>query len=123
VDALFKYKGFAFAAEYADRSTPSPIISVPLKRFVYKGNGYAIQASYLFKSNYEIAARYTTARPHTSIAALTPQVEDYTLAASKYLRRHRFKLQSDLTYQKNTWLISTVATDNILLRFQVEFGF
>ena len=55
-----------------------------------------MQAGYLFKSNYEIAARFTTLEYENITGALP--TEQYTLGASKYIVGHKLKVQSDISY-------------------------
>ncbi|MFC7357825.1 porin [Jejudonia soesokkakensis] len=108
VDAMFKYNGFSFMGEYTNRDADNPIATetngtpaldedgVPTGDVVLVGNGLNLQAGYLFKSNYEIAGRYTT----LSFEEITGQrnQEEYTLGLSKYIVGHKLKVQSDFTY-------------------------
>lgn len=127
VDFLAKYNGWAFAFEYLRRTSPNPITESPEGdiRYVYDGHGQNFQGSYLFKNNYEIAARFSEVRPDASIQDFEPRERNYTLGASKYLRGHRVKFQIDWTYFDNHWLIpeSPVAdSDGWQIRFQIEAG-
>lgn len=99
-DAMFKYNGFSFMGEYAKRTADQPIAldldSTPTGDVVLTGNALNLQAGYLFKSNYEIAARFTTVDFETVTATLPSQ--QYTLGASKYIVGHKLKVQSDISY-------------------------
>ncbi|SKC40483.1 porin [Ohtaekwangia koreensis] len=124
-DFLIKYNGWAFAAEYLRRTTPNPITTNEDgdQRFVYVGHGQNFQGSYLFKNNFELVGRYSQVRPDTDIQLLEEKIQQYTMGVSKYIRGHRLKLQSDLTYETNTWLSGTNADhNNWQLRFQIEAG-
>jgi phosphate-selective porin OprO/OprP len=51
------------------------------------------------------------------------RTRQYTVGASKYIRGHRLKLQTDLTYEQNTSLEGPVPEiNNWQLRFQIEAG-
>lgn len=125
MDFLFKYQGWAVATEFLRRDAIDPITmnSDGDERFVYVGHGENYQTSYLFKNNYEIVGRFSRVRPYSEIQHLTPEVKQFTVGASKYIRGHRLKLQSDLTYEKNNWLLdSTQDFNRWQLRFQIEAG-
>lgn len=126
-DALLKYNGWAFAAEFLKRSAVDPITQdandPSLEQHVFVGHGENYQSSYLFRNNYEIIARYSTVVPHPDIEEIEPQLEQYTLGATKYLRGHRVKLQTEFTYAKDSWALSDADDhDYFILRFQVEVG-
>ncbi|MCP9199401.1 OprO/OprP family phosphate-selective porin [Gramella sp. GC03-9] len=120
VDAVFKYRGFSFMGEYANRISGDPLARVPgesnVEYIVLEGEAFNMQAAYLFKNNYEIAARYTTNdyEDFTNVS----DVEQYTIGASKYIVGHKLKLQTDLSYttlNKNT--------DNLEWRIGFDFHF
>jgi hypothetical protein len=124
-DFLLKYNGWSFAAEYLRRTATDPITTNEDgdQRFVYVGHGQNFQGSYLFKNNFEIAGRYSQVRPDSDIQTLEEKIEQYTIGVTKYIRGHRLKLQSDLTYEENTWLTGNSANhNNWQLRFQIEAG-
>lgn len=119
-DAMFKYQGFSFMAEYANREAEDPIaIDVdgvtPTGAMVLTGNAVNLQAGYLFKNMYEIAGRFTKL---SLISTGNLTRKQYTLGASKYIVGHKLKVQSDLSY-------STMdgSSDSIDLRvgFDVHF--
>lgn len=124
-DFLFKYNGWSFATEYLNRSTTDPVTVNDLGdiRYVYEGQGFNTQGGYLFKNNFEIAARFSQVTPLSSIQIYEERTRQYTLGASKYIRGHRLKLQTDLTYEQNSWLRGPEPDhDNWQLRFQIEAG-
>ncbi|MDO1444759.1 porin [Rhodocytophaga aerolata] len=124
-DILFKYSGFALYAEYIKRDASNPLTYNADNdlRYVYEGTGLNIQASYMLPVYLEFAARYTAITPDKELEVATTATRQYTLAATRYVRWHRVKLQTDLTYQdvllKNDILNSK---DGWLFRFQVEVG-
>jgi hypothetical protein len=124
-DFLLKYNGWAFAAEYLRRNTDNPITVNDQgdQRYVFVGNGMNFQGSYLFKNNFELALRYSKVRPDINIQSLEERTRQYTVGASKYIRGHRLKLQTDLTYEQNHWLQGEAQEhNNWQLRFQIEAG-
>jgi phosphate-selective porin OprO and OprP len=125
VDFLFKHKGWSVAAEYLNRKANDPITinDDGDKRYVFIGHGQNLQGSYLFRNNFEVAGRYSQIRPDVEIQELEEKTEQYTMGATKYIRAHRLKIQSDLTYEHNTWLNNTNPDrNNWQLRFQIEVG-
>mgnify|MGYP003662865493 FL=1 len=119
-DAMFKYKGFAFMGEYANRTADKPIAveedGTATGDIVRVGDAFNSQLSYLFKSNYELTGRFTTTSFET-VTGRAPQ-EQYTLGVSKYLVGHKLKVQSDVSY-------TTVGgdTDSIMFRTGFELHF
>ncbi|AUC82665.1 porin [Lacinutrix sp. Bg11-31] len=120
VDAMFKYQGFSFMGEYATRSAENAVAidldGIPTGDVVLTGNALNLQAGYLFKSNYEIAGRFTTV-DYDTITGSLPQ-EQYTLGGSKYVVGHKLKVQSDISY---TTLDGN--DDNITFRIGFDFHF
>ncbi len=120
-DAMFKYRGFSFMGEYAKRTADDEIATetdgiTPTGDIVLTGNALNLQAGYLFKNNYEIAARFTTV-DYESVTGELPE-EQYTLGLNKFIVGHKLKLQTDVSY-------STVDgnEDNITFRIGFDFHF
>lgn len=125
VDFLFKYNGWSFAAEYLRRTADDPITmnNEGEMRYVYVGHGQNFQGGYLFRNNFEIVGRYSKVRPDSEIQELEDMTQQYGIGATKYIRGHRLKIQSDLTYEHNTWLTGpNPDKDFWMLRFQIEVG-
>ena len=101
VDGMFKYQGFSAMAEYAKRTADNPVAlnsdGTPTGRVVEVGDGFNMQAGYLFKNNYEVVTRYTQV---TLDEALTGQgIENqYTFGLSKYIVGHKLKVQTDVSW-------------------------
>lgn len=120
-DMMFKWHGFSLMAEFCQRSTDNPLVSYDStanKYYAfYTGNGLNVQAGYLFKNNFEIAARYSS---NTPVAGIGQKAESqYTFGVSKYIVGHNLKIQSDLSaFQQE-------GSDNmeLMYRFQVELAF
>ncbi len=100
VDGMFKYRGFAFMGEYANREAAAPVAveedGTPTGAIVLEGDSYNLQASYLLESNYEATLRYTTINYYAINE--TPDEDQYTLGFSKYFAGHNLKVQTDFTY-------------------------
>ena len=100
-DAMFKHNGFSFMGEYAKRTADTVIATeadglTPTGDIVLTGNALNLQAGYLFKSNFEIAGRFTTLE-YESITETLPS-KQYTLGLNRFLVGHKLKVQSDLSY-------------------------
>ena len=121
LDAVFKYQGFSLLTEYADREADEPLAmqqgETDFSEYVVaEGKAFNIQAGYVFKSNYEIAARYST-NDFNSITNLSDRKE-YTLGGSKYIVGHKLKVQADLNYARQDDI-----DDYISFRFGFDFHF
>lgn len=133
-DLLAKYNGWAWYTEFMNRTTSNPITVNPTNSSqisaVYAGKGFMSQMSYLFKNNFEIAARYATSKPSSKLYenAEAPslnekQVENYELGVTRYFYGHRLKIQGGLMYSKLTDLrTESFAVGYYSAVFQVELG-
>jgi hypothetical protein len=124
-DILFKYKGFALYTEFIRRNASNPLTYNAANdlRYVYQGTGFNLQASYMLANYLEFAGRYTTITPDKALEVATSATRQYTFAVSRYIRWHRVKVQSDITFQ-DLLLENDIfnSNDGWLLRFQVEVG-
>jgi hypothetical protein len=124
-DFLIKYNGFALSAEYLNRNTDNPVTvnSVGDERIVYTGDGKMVQLSYLFKNNMELSGRYSIVSPNSKIEQKELQREEMGLGITKYLRKHRIKVQGHVFYLKGTDIYEDfVKTEGWNAMFQVELG-
>ncbi|SDH79905.1 porin [Winogradskyella thalassocola] len=125
LDAIVKYNGWAFQTAYMQRTADDPITFNPDdaldSQYVFTGNGFDTQLSYIFKNNYEVIGRYSYQEPHKDIEVLTPQTNQYSLGVTKYIWEHALKLQAEVTNTELNYLDSS-STSNWYLRFQVEIG-
>lgn len=124
IDVLFKYNGWEFSSEYLTRNTNNPVTTNADSqiRTVIIGRGNLFQTSYLFKNNFELAGRYAISVPDKKVYAYQHQFEEFALGATKYLRKHRVKIQCDVTYGKTSDLEAKTTTDFWSPRFQIELG-
>ncbi|MFH4964695.1 porin [Gaetbulibacter sp. M235] len=101
VDAMFKYDGFSFMAEYAERDASEPLAKNSDGTLtgdeVQVGHGLNLQSGYLFKNNWEVSGRYTNVELDKNITGKNPE-NQYTLGISKYIVGHNLKVQSDISH-------------------------
>lgn len=125
LDAMFKYKGLSFQTSFMQRTAQNPITVNPNNnnetQFVFVGNGFDTQLSYIFDNNYEVISRFSHQKPFQSIENLTPQTNQYTLGITKYIWEHALKIQAELT-KTNLNHFNNTKQENWYLRFQVEIG-
>ncbi len=121
VDAMFKYQGFSLMGEFANRDADDPIAmnsdDTPTGDVVDIGNAINLQAGYLFKSNWELAGRYSNVSLDKNITGKN-KVDEYTLGVSKYIVGHKLKVQSDITYVDTESINGTLA---YRLQFEIHF--
>lgn len=126
LDAMFKYNGWAAMMSYMSRTTNENAITVNPEdvtesNYVFVGNGFDYQASYNTKSNYEFIARYSIQNVGKDIAALAPNVREYSVGVTKYIWEHAFKLQAEVNYDTLNYFDGS-SKNNWYVRFQVEIG-
>ena len=115
-DIHFKYKGFSFMGEYANRTTTdgSPVINID--ETYYTGSAINLQMGYLMKNNWEVVGRYAQETPEK--ITLNNNIKQYTLGFSRYVVGHNLKIQGDVSYTQES------NRDNIIMfRLQTEFNF
>jgi phosphate-selective porin OprO/OprP len=121
VDAMFKYKGFSFMGEYADRNAADPYAKNSDNSLtgdvVQVGKALNLQSGYLFKNNYEVAGRFTHIELDKTITGKNPE-NQYTLGMSKYIVGHKLKVQTDVSY-----LTVDKGTDQVMWRLQLDLHF
>ena len=121
IDAMFKYKGFSFMGEYADRTADDPYAKnsdgTLTGAVVQVGTGLNLVAGYLFKKNWEVSGRYSTVKFDEIVTGKEKQ-EQYTLGLSKYIVGHNLKVQTDVSY-----LDLPIAEDTIMWRLQLDIHF
>ena len=120
-DAHFKYRGFSIMAEYADRDADAPLArnadNSLTGAVVNIGNATNVQMGYVLPSNVAITGRYTHIN-FDEIVSSKNKIKQYTLGLSKYVAKHKLKIQTDATYE------NTVASNNkIVYRIQFDIHF
>lgn len=107
-NVLFKWNGFSFLGEYVNTTATgldglytlasdldSKLRSQQIADFLALGNGYTLQAGYLFKSLWAIDVNYGRVKPEweeTDSSALR-KVQSIKGGVSKYFLNNTFKLQ------------------------------
>ena len=101
VDAIFKYKGYSFQGEFANRDAEDVFAlntdGTATGDNVNVGNSVNFQAGYLLPSNLEFSGRYSNISLDEIIGGRN--TDQYTIGASKFFAGHKLKLQTDLTYE------------------------
>ena len=126
LDAMLKYNGWSLMSSYMSRSAAdNPVTFNPADatdfNYVYVGDGFDYQLSYLFRNDYEVIGRYSLQHVNPEIHVFTPHVKQYSLGLTKYIWEHAFKLQTELTYDTSQFLGGKTVND-WYWRFQVEIG-
>jgi len=124
-DGVFKYKGWALSSEFLYRHTDSAITvnSSNAVRYVYAGMGSNTQLSYCSKQMFELAARYSILIPEKQIAGYEKLKSQYAICLSKYFMKHKLKVQTDFTYERQDDADTRKNLHNdFQWRFQVELG-
>ena len=121
LDAMFKYRGFSLMGEYGHRSADDAFATnsdgTLTGDVVNIGDGFNLQAGYVFPNDFQVVGRYTTIDLDDQI---TDMVENqYTFALSKYIVKHKLKVQTDLSYTD----LNRNFNDGLLYRLQFELQF
>jgi phosphate-selective porin OprO and OprP len=100
IDAIGKYKGWAYSFEYLKRHVDDPLTynSARNLSYAFTGNGINHQASYIFPSNLEFAFRYSRLSPSSKIIAYETRKNILEVGSTKYFNKHRVKLQLNINY-------------------------
>jgi len=124
VDAIFKYKGFAFVGEYTDASVygknlftdaaASVRMSPAIASSKYNlGSGLNLQSSYVLKDGWAFEGRYSFVKPEFDTATSLIQKQDwFTIGINKYIMNNAFRIGINTTYikqdgataDKTTWI-------------------
>ncbi|MDA8640253.1 OprO/OprP family phosphate-selective porin [Flavobacteriaceae bacterium] len=120
-DTHFKYRGFSLMAEYANRDADDPIAKNEDNSLtgdvVNIGNSTNIQMGYVTPSNLAITGRYTNVN-FDSIVSSNNKITQYTIGLSKYVAKHKLKVQTDLTYED-----SVSSSNKLVYRLQFDIHF
>ncbi|WP_317191999.1 porin [Salegentibacter maritimus] len=118
-DFMFKYKAISVLGEFAHRDADNPIAieedGTPTGAVVNVGNSFNLQAGYLLDNNIEFVGRFTNV--HETIAgAHFPNLNQYTLGVSKYISKHKLKVQTDISFNDNP----DPGMNQVVYRLQVD---
>ncbi len=120
-DIIWKYNGWSALGEYFYKTAADPFMLDSLgdvKRAFYVGTGVNAQMGYVFKSNWELAGRFSHVNPEAGVDNTLGDQTQYTLVVSKYINGHSLKIQSDITYGVYEFL----PDDEWQFRFQIELS-
>ncbi|APG65537.1 porin [Tenacibaculum todarodis] len=121
VDAMFKYKGFSFMGEFANRDAADPLAKnsdgTLTGAEVQVGNGLNLQSGYMLSKTLELSGRYTNIDWDRNITGKGAE-NQYTLGVSKYIAGHKLKVQTDVSY-----LDLSDKTNELMFRLQVDVHF
>ncbi len=124
-DLIFKYNGWSFQSAYMNRTADNPITVNPEDgndiRYVYVGEGFDAQGSYLFRNNFELIGRYSNQWVDDKIERFEPNTQQFSFGLTKYIWEHAFKLQAEATYEIQDFYLGQ-QNKNWYVRFQVEIG-
>ena len=126
LDIMLKYKGFSAMSAYMSRTTNENAVTISaadpsMTNFVYVGSGFDYQMSYLFPTDYEVIGRFSTQKVGDDIRELAPNLKQYSIGVTKYIRKHNFKVQTEITRDDLNYA-SGLTDENWYVRFQVEIG-
>lgn len=113
-DLHYKYKGISIMAEVAKKNVDKSLSNIT-RKFI-TGEALNVQMGYLFRNYWEIAGRFSHIRPDNSFSDLD-KLSEYTLGITKYIKKHKLKLQSDFSYIDNFGLSGN---EDFRYRFQIE---
>ena len=121
-DVLLKYKGWALSSELIKRQSDNPLTISPdgaQTKYVYTGYGYMSELSYFWRSNWMLGGRFSNTIPDEKAIQYEKQVKQYAVVLGKYVRGHRLKFLTDITYND---MIKAGNTNFWQVRFQLEIG-
>lgn len=125
-DILFKYKGIALSSEYIRRDTDgSPLVlgSDGKSKTIITGDGINTQLSYCFKNMFEIALRHSLLSPHNDLLSKVRENEQYGIGVTKYLNKHKLKVQGNLFYNRERDLSKQINHNSYFFGvLQIELG-
>ncbi|SKB62346.1 Phosphate-selective porin O and P [Salegentibacter holothuriorum] len=118
-DFMFKYKALSILGEFAHRDADKPIAveedGTPTGAIVNVGNAINLQGGYLLDNNIEFVGRFTNVNEDIP-GARFPNQNQYTLGISKYISKHKLKVQTDVSFNDNP----EPAMNNIVYRLQID---
>ncbi|MFV0365741.1 MAG: porin [Mangrovibacterium sp.] len=121
LDAAVRYRRYSFLAEYAYRDASSPIATnsdgTETGMIVPEGSAYNVQAGYLFRTNWEVSARYSEVYFNHEIFDNNAK-RLATIAVSRYIIEHKLKWQTDFS-----GLLYGAGHNSFMARLQFEVQF
>lgn len=124
-DAMLKRAGMMVAFEYAHRLSPDPITSSGSSlRYVFAGEGWNVQASWLLPGRqWEPMLRYTSVTPAVSIRSTGAEASYETAAGvARYIHGHRIKLNAEFIHSRFENVAQLRKRGAYTIRAGLEFG-
>lgn len=125
-DALFKFRGFSLLYEYIFKNVANSPLTFNEEgdmRHALVGRGSTFQGGMFVSENLEFSLRYARISPDRRISFVEDFHEAFTVGANRYIKGHRLKFQTDLTYMAFDGNRQWAAEDNYWqFRFQIELG-
>ncbi len=127
IDFIFKYGGFAFYTDYMMRMVDDPLLfsdhEIFTDQYIFAGQGINLQSSFILKSNWEFATRYSQVRADKKVENVVDykHEEQYTAGITKYVIGHSLKFQFDVSRHVRQ-LVTGSDKSFWMTRFQVELG-
>lgn len=120
-DAVARYRRYSFLAEFAYRDAQSPVATnsdgTPTGFIVPEGSAYNVQAGYLFRTNWEVSARYSEVYfNHDLFESNARRLA--SIALSRYIIEHKLKWQTDFSS-----LLYGAGKNSFMARVQFELQF
>lgn len=133
-DLMFKWQGLSIMWEYANKKTADgdPNVYDNVDSSVvgthYTGTAMNTQIGWMFKNNWEVAARYTQIDNTAGTTSGGGSDEsEITLGVSKYIVGHKLKVQTDISYRnkrkKGDLSANRGSNDDLYWRFQIDIHF
>ena len=107
------------------RPEGSPIVvgSDSKSRTLVTGDGINTQLSYCFKNMFEVALRHSLVSPHRDLTSKIRENEQYGLGVTKYLNKHKLKVQGNIFYNRERDLSKQENHNSYFFAvFQIELG-
>jgi len=119
LDSHFKYKGFSLLAEYVNRSSDNIIAKETdgnmTGDIVNVGSASNFQIGYIFFSKMGTSLRYSSIKLNDLVTNNSCR-NQFTFALSKYISKHKLKVQADITFENSIY-----SNNKVFSRVQVDF--
>ena len=132
-DLMFKYKGFAFVAEYTnatvygknlytDAASTKELTPETASSTYSVGDAFNFQTSYVWKNGWAIEGRYTIVTPEFNVEGSIVQKQNwYTASINKYLFNYAIKIGINTTYIDENAVTGSTYTWISNLAIQLSF--
>lgn len=131
VDVMFKYHGWALTSEYIQRRMDKGQSAFTKKSatdslWVLVGSGINTELGYTFPNMWEITGRYAFVNPDKvlwNVGKDGQKIEEFAIAAVKYLRKHRVKVVNEFSYFRRSSMATGEKISGLAgFKCQLELG-